>query len=209
MIHQKMKMRTTTNNYSLNPINVAVVKFILDDVDIYKMIGVSSSTKVNCMNKELIAQVGDVVTIKLWKDKRFVAEKNSEFPEYEFKTIAYYNGEGKESDAQYLCVPLDDSLFSANTRIGAFFPLTVDINYIINDPSIFTTLENIKSYYNKFGGWVYIKDICHVKPAVKNYKNDSCSCQVCKTPHYMAAPNQTDGTFICYSCRENPLRAYY
>lgn len=184
-----------------------MVKFKLDDVDIYKMIGISSSTKVNCMNKELMAQVGDVVTIKLWKEKGFITDNNTEFPEYEFKTIAYYNGEGKAEDAQYLCVPVDEKLFEPGKRCGVFYILSAAVNYV--DPNILIINEGIESYYNKFASWVFIKDICSVRPGIKIYKNDFCSCKVCKTPHYMSAPNQKDGTFICYSCRDNPMRAYY
>lgn len=42
-----------------------------------------------------------------------------------------------------------------------------------------------------------------------NRANDFTSCKRCREPVYMAGPNQSDGSFICYSCRENPIRIYY
>lgn len=39
---------------------------------------------------------------------------------------------------------------------------------------------------------------------------DFCKCDSCENIVHMAAPNQPDGkTFICYSCRQNPIRKYY
>lgn len=37
-------------------------------------------------------------------------------------------------------------------------------------------------------------------------KFDGATCCKCKEPHYMAAPNQPDGTFICRLCIFNPFR---
>lgn len=36
-------------------------------------------------------------------------------------------------------------------------------------------------------------------------KNGGCICLKCKSFVYMTEPNQTNGTFICYSCRQNPF----
>lgn len=35
---------------------------------------------------------------------------------------------------------------------------------------------------------------------------DGMVCQKCKTFYEFAEPNQTDGSMICYSCRNNPYR---
>ena len=35
---------------------------------------------------------------------------------------------------------------------------------------------------------------------------DGCICCVCKDFYDKAAPNQEDGTMICWSCRDNPWR---
>jgi len=35
---------------------------------------------------------------------------------------------------------------------------------------------------------------------------DGCSCDKCKDFFYQAAPNQENGRFICWSCRNNPYR---
>lgn len=40
-------------------------------------------------------------------------------------------------------------------------------------------------------------------------ENDFCVCKSCHEPIYMAGPNQEDGSFICYPCRDNPIRIYY
>jgi hypothetical protein len=38
---------------------------------------------------------------------------------------------------------------------------------------------------------------------------DSSMCTVCKVHFEWAQPNQSDNTFKCFSCRQNPTRAYY
>lgn len=61
------------------------------------------------------------------------------------------------------------------------------------------------------------QQVLHLKPyhvvsvRIKiNSVTDFCKCDSCENIVHMAAPNQPDGkTFICYSCRENPIRKYY
>jgi hypothetical protein len=36
------------------------------------------------------------------------------------------------------------------------------------------------------------------------FRDDSLKCKKCKQPFTYAEPNQPDGTFICYGCRQNP-----
>lgn len=35
---------------------------------------------------------------------------------------------------------------------------------------------------------------------------DGCTCDKCKDFFYQAAPNQDNGTFLCWECRQNPYR---
>jgi len=35
---------------------------------------------------------------------------------------------------------------------------------------------------------------------------DGCQCSRCKEFSYKAAPNQKDGTFLCWRCRDDPFR---
>lgn len=39
-----------------------------------------------------------------------------------------------------------------------------------------------------------------------NTQEDGMVCNKCNKFIYMAGPNQEDGAFICYSCRDNPYR---
>jgi hypothetical protein len=50
---------------------------------------------------------------------------------------------------------------------------------------------------------VYIQEnmIAHV-----HEKMDGLSCKICREFFRYAAPNQGDGSLICYSCRQNPYR---
>ncbi len=38
----------------------------------------------------------------------------------------------------------------------------------------------------------------------KNKKIDGMHCKKCQTFYHYAEPNQSDGSMICYSCRQNP-----
>lgn len=50
---------------------------------------------------------------------------------------------------------------------------------------------------------VYIQEnmVAHVHD-----KLDGISCRICREFFQYAAPNQPDGSLICYSCRRNPYR---
>src|SRR5258706_13528155 len=50
---------------------------------------------------------------------------------------------------------------------------------------------------------VYIQEnmVAHVHD-----KMDGLSCKICREFFQYAASNQSDGTLICYSCRQNPYR---
>lgn len=70
----------------------------------------------------------------------------------------------------------------------------------------FKVIKNYLSYDGKFARWLDRTKICNI---VKSGP-DGCPCKVCKEFYDMAVPNQPDGqTLICWSCRQNPMRAYY
>lgn len=48
----------------------------------------------------------------------------------------------------------------------------------------------------------------NISPSIKR-ENDFATCNSCDDRVYMAGPNQPDGSFICYSCRSNPIRIFY
>lgn len=39
-------------------------------------------------------------------------------------------------------------------------------------------------------------------PAISKEKTFGCNCKKCKEHNEYAEPNQSDGSFICYSCRK-------
>lgn len=70
-------------------------------------------------------------------------------------------------------------------------------------------LGKVEDYSGKYGSWVHISRIQSVSSIKVDPQNDGCSCKTCKTFIQYAAPNQPDGTLLCFSCRGNPVRAYY
>lgn len=49
-------------------------------------------------------------------------------------------------------------------------------------------------------------ELPEIKIVKKDPKHDGMSCLRCKEFVFMAEPNQQDGTFKCYSCRQNKYR---
>lgn len=45
-----------------------------------------------------------------------------------------------------------------------------------------------------------------VEPVKVKRDPDGCSCIKCKEFCHMAEPNQEDGSFKCFVCRDNPYR---
>lgn len=74
-----------------------------------------------------------------------------------------------------------------------------DINLLVGK------VPNLSDYRGHYVRWLNddrVNKIIKLGP-------DGCGCQVCKEFYNMAVPNQPDGTLVCYSCRQNPMRAYY
>lgn len=63
--------------------------------------------------------------------------------------------------------------------------------------------SDLERYKNRYYTWLSIEDV------IIDPKDDGHRCKVCWEFVPMAVANQTDGTFVCYGCRSNPLRRYY
>lgn len=54
------------------------------------------------------------------------------------------------------------------------------------------------------GGWFTVIP-AEIEPVEKIFNKkqnkDGCNCKKCKEKYEYAEPNQSDGSFICYSCR--------
>ncbi len=48
----------------------------------------------------------------------------------------------------------------------------------------------------------YVGIVKNIITAIKIDKNIIHSCKICKTSYPMSNPNQSDGTLICWSCRQ-------
>lgn len=92
---------------------------------------------------------------------------------------------------------------------SALLGIHVDNNFA---PERYTFISNITDYHNKGHTWMeplMITEIISGKQESKETVNPGCSCSICYQFNSMAEPNQPDNTFKCYSCRNQPLRAYY
>jgi hypothetical protein len=63
-------------------------------------------------------------------------------------------------------------------------------------------VSDADKYHGKPGRWVRTKNLCEDRSGL----NDGCSCEKCREFVPMAESNQSNGTFVCYSCRMNPFR---
>lgn len=70
-------------------------------------------------------------------------------------------------------------------------------------------LGSVEDCIDKYGCWLLVSKICAIQSSKVDPKSDGCSCKTCRTFIQYAAPNQPDGTLLCFSCRGNPVRAYY
>ncbi len=73
-------------------------------------------------------------------------------------------------------------------------------------------VDNIAEYQGKHHQWYeseYIVAIISNKPAIQATISPGCFCSICSQFSPLSEVNQPDNTFKCYSCRVQPLRAYY
>lgn len=74
----------------------------------------------------------------------------------------------------------------------------------------FDSVPNLEQYMSRLSWWFHPSHIAVVETSIAAKKTiDGCSCKVCGNFCMMSEPNETDGTFTCYSCRAQPLRRYY
>ena len=108
---------------------------------------------------------------------------------------------GGDSNEYYLAIPEDHPNYH---RYGWILPK----DYASSDDAGINVIPNIKDFGGKRYTYRYSREITiAIKP---RNKVDGCNCKTCKQYIHMAEPNQPDNqTFICYSCTNNPLRAYY
>lgn len=78
-------------------------------------------------------------------------------------------------------------------------------------PNRYKVISNIKEYHNKPHSTINpsFYTITILGKTVTKAINPGCFCSVCGQFSPFSEPNQSDNTFKCYSCREQPLRAYY
>lgn len=84
-----------------------------------------------------------------------------------------------------------------------FYPL--DNTFLEEIKSIydFKEISNIYDYIGTAHRIVHNNDYRIFKP---KFEEDGCKCTKCKEFYPYAVANQSDGTLICYSCRDNPWR---
>jgi hypothetical protein len=84
------------------------------------------------------------------------------------------------------------------------------MRFKINNPDC--CINNLEDYgefdcillYNKSEEDFEVIDELKVKA-----HSGGCRCKGCQIFNEYAEPNQEDNSFICYSCKTNPMRLYY
>lgn len=112
----------------------------------------------------------------------------------EFEILAVASSDSEHS--YVLCLYNDEKLHECD--------LINDIHYYL-DKHLISKSKIIDEYKNKYGRWLNNPRVYSIKASGP----DGCFCKVCKEFYNMAVPNQSDNTLLCWSCRQNPMRAYY
>lgn len=149
------------------------------------------------------ARAGDKARVYMTKSgqiSEFYRDDRSDFILCEFDIIAV--GKNNTYNTYYILVSYKNENYYASS--------TINLNDMCYSPDwnideIIDKSPNLSKYHNHRVRWL---DKNRVFEIVKGGP-DGCSCKVCREFYDMAVPNQPDGTLICYSCRQNPMRAYY
>lgn len=92
------------------------------------------------------------------------------------------------------------------------FPSATSVNIHVNPQATdrITYLKKIPNFEEFIYADVLHENNCLRKPITqaKSSGFDGSNCKSCREPVYMAGPNQTDGSFVCYSCKQNPYRNF-
>jgi hypothetical protein len=160
------------------------------------------------MNNSKVPQLEDIVLLRLsLMYGKIKSPDELGYNTYDFKVISYYDGEGEPSNQQVLVVPVNENIISGDAV--SFRPFNFpSFNELCTNES-FTTVKNIATYSGKMSSWVYIELICEISRPVIDPANDGCFCRVCKNWYPMAVANQSDGTLVCWLCRQYPVREFY
>lgn len=146
----------------------------------------------------------------------------------ESSDLSYYKEIGREVkfyDAKIIGVTRDRGdgdirrvyLISDKPIGNAFHPINShkitelkgEVKYY-QDERDYEWLGELNNYSGKYGRWLNPYRLHDVKKEILPPEKDGCNCRVCTNFFFMAAPdNQGDGKLTCYSCRNNPMRAYY
>lgn len=72
-------------------------------------------------------------------------------------------------------------------------------------------IANMEAFVGKKHTWIDIHSIVGFDevPATKRQEIDGSNCKCCKFFVQWASANQPDNTFLCFSCKSNPIRQYY
>jgi hypothetical protein len=174
--------------------------------------------------------IGDTITINIYHEASYIVDVSDK---------TYYEEEGcklSSFDLKVVCKEIrtetDDCFEDTRPflRVYAIYedqPCRILENYLhkINEGRIevqsseelyylaeraYEWLGNYKDYKGNWGRWIGISKIQDFYKKRLSPEKDGCNCRVCKQFFFMAAPDsQGDGKLTCYSCKNNPMRAYY
>ena len=138
-------------------------------------------------------------TVDLWSNL------TSNVQDVLFETVATY------TSAMYALV-VPEMVEQAHALACGCAPVRLIIDSLPTNDKI-TACDNIEEFRYRQFFWVsarHLQIMARPMPAAqRDPATDGCNCLVCGQFAAMACANQADGQFICYSCREQPLRRYY
>lgn len=164
-------------------------------------------------NKQLDYKLGDIVLIRIDEHHNIRTAHKLTVPAYRCQIIAIYDSDNGCYDDSVMISVIDPSYYFMK---GGYIEKLSIINYqnlYVPDKHV-VSIANITTYDGTPCAWIFPKEIVEIvkeetQSNCRDPETDFCTCKVCKIPYPMAEPNQEDGTLICWSCRNYPLRAYY
>lgn len=144
---------------------------------------------------------GDIAVVWMEADGSICEEGSG--TKRQFPIIGCVNDDG---DSRFLVCYGEEHLYSSSRMSAEARLKSLEDTAKEHSWFKFKTVHNFHSYDKKF---VRFLDRIKINALIKAGP-DGCNCKVCKEFYDMAVPNQPDGkTLICWSCRQNPMRAYY
>lgn len=159
-------------------------------------------------------KLGDMVSVTPTK---FQVNSRSVGAVVELMAIAIYTDGTPITDKNtYVCCLVDRNIYpDLDSSPLSVTQLNASITSLNNSGSqiVLSTVKDFDKYHGQNILWATVSTnkVTSVasKPAKVIRKNDFCNCKSCKETVLMAEPNQSDGTFVCWSCRNYPMRNYY